>query len=42
MYFGNYGTVLHNFDIFNPELDLLDIPLLPVRLIEAVNMETAT
>lgn len=39
MYFGNYGAVLHNFNIFNPAFDLLTIPLLPVRLIKAVNME---
>lgn len=41
MYFGNYGTMLHKFDIFNPALDLLAIPLLPVMLIKAVNMESA-
>lgn len=41
MYFGNDGIMLHNFDIFNPVLDLLAIPLFPVRLIKAVNMESA-
>lgn len=33
MYFGNYGTMLYDFDIFNSVLDMLAIPLLPVRLI---------
>lgn len=41
MYFGNDGIMFHNFDIFNPVLDLLAIPLFPVRLIKAVNMESA-
>lgn len=42
MYFGNYGTMLHNFDIFNPAHDLLAIPLLLVRLIKFINMESAS
>ena len=41
MYFGNYDTMLHNFDMFNPALDLLAILLLSVRLIKAINMESA-
>lgn len=41
MYFANYGIMLHNFDIFNPVLDLLAIPLFSIRLIRAVNTGSA-